>query len=177
MSQSEDTVEFIKKRKRNDEKEGQDQVLSFRGLKSHFDKKFEAINKKFSIETKHLAKRLKKPVVPSFNNKGNIIQHEFNLNLTEDMEVLIHLIQKGSISRATKAVKNMIEDLQKRNKLIKIAEKFPVGWNAVQEYLSDDFASDSEDDKKLKAAEARALRKQKFKIKRNSVFFLANQHT
>ena len=44
MSQSEDTVEFIKKRKRNDEKEGQDQVLSFRGLKSHLDKKFEAIN-------------------------------------------------------------------------------------------------------------------------------------
>ena len=36
------------------------------------------------------------------------------------MEVLIHLIQKGSISRATKAVKNMIDDLQKRNKLIKL---------------------------------------------------------
>ena len=28
-----------------------------------------------------------------------------------DMEVLVHLIQKGSVSRATKAVKNMIEDL------------------------------------------------------------------
>ena len=51
------------------------------------------------------------PVVSSFNYKGNIIQHEFNLNLIEDMEVLIHLIQKGSISRATKAVKNMIENL------------------------------------------------------------------
>ena len=59
-------------------------------------------------------------MVPSFNNKGNIIQHEFNLNLTEDMEVLIHLIQKGSISRATKAVENMIDDLQKINKLIKL---------------------------------------------------------
>ena len=35
------------------------------------------------------------------------------------MEVLIPLIQKGSISRATKAVKNMIEDLQNRNNLIK----------------------------------------------------------
>ena len=46
MSQSEDTVEFIKKMRRNDGKEGQDQVLSFRELKSHFDKKFEAINKK-----------------------------------------------------------------------------------------------------------------------------------
>ena len=33
------------------------------------------------------------------------------------MEVLIPLIQKASISCATKAVKNMTEDLQKRNKL------------------------------------------------------------
>ena len=111
MSQSEDTVEFIKKRKRNDEKKGQDQVLSFRELKSNFDKKVKATNKKKSVETKHLAKRWKKPAVPSFNYKGNIIQHEFSLNLIEDMEVLIHLIQKGSIIRATKAVKNVIEDL------------------------------------------------------------------
>ena len=57
MSQSEDTVEFIKKRKRNDEKKGQDQVLSFRELKSNFDKKVKATNKKKSVETKHLAKR------------------------------------------------------------------------------------------------------------------------
>ena len=119
MSESEDTVEFSKKRKRNDEEEGQDQVLSFPELKSCFDKKFEDINeKKFPVETKHLAKRINKPAVPSINYKGNRIQHEFNLNLIEDMEVLIRLIQKSSISRATKAVKNMIADLQKRNKLI-----------------------------------------------------------
>ena len=46
MSQSEDTVEFIKKRKRNDENEELYQVLSFWELRSHFDKKIEAINKK-----------------------------------------------------------------------------------------------------------------------------------
>ena len=85
------------------------------------------------------------------------------------MEVLIPLIQKGSISHATKAVKNIIEDLQKRNKLIKIADKSPALWNTVQGYLSDDLASDSENNKKLKAAEARALRKQKTKVKNNSV--------
>ena len=85
------------------------------------------------------------------------------------MEVLLPLIQKGSISRATKAVKNMIEDLQKRNKLIKIAEKSQTGWNTVPEYLSDDLTSDSEDDKTLKAAEACAFRKQKIKVKNNSV--------
>ena len=60
MSQSEDTVEFIMKRKRTDGKEGKYHVLSFRELKSHFHKKFEAIKKTFSVETKHLAKRLKK---------------------------------------------------------------------------------------------------------------------
>ena len=57
MSQSEDTVELSKKRKRNDEEEGQDQVLSFRELKSYFDKKFEDINEKFSVETNQLAIR------------------------------------------------------------------------------------------------------------------------
>ena len=36
----------------------------------------------------------KKLAVSSFNYKDNGIQHEFNLNLIEDMEVLIHLIQK-----------------------------------------------------------------------------------
>ena len=42
--------------------------------------------------------------------------------------------------------------------------------------ISDDLASDSEDGKKLKAVEARALRKQKFKVKNNCFFFSANQH-
>ena len=58
-------------------------------------------------------------------------------------------------------------------------DKSPAGCNTVQEYLYDDLASDSEDDKKLNAAEARALRKQKFKIKKKNLFFFfsANQHT
>ena len=99
MSQSEDTVEFSKKRKRNDKEKGR----------------------------KKKRRKKKKPVVPSFNYKGNRTQREFNLNVIEDMEVLIPLIQKGVISRATRAVKNMIEDLQKRNKLIKIADKSPAG--------------------------------------------------
>ena len=47
MSQSENTVEFSKKRKRNDAEEGQNQVLSFQELK-------------LSVQTKHLAKRLQK---------------------------------------------------------------------------------------------------------------------
>ena len=67
MSESEDNVEVSKKKNRNNKEKTHNQVLYFQELKSDFDKKFEDINEKFSVETKHLAKRLKKPVVLSFN--------------------------------------------------------------------------------------------------------------
>lgn len=46
-----------------------------------------------------------------------------------------------------------------RNKLIKIADKSAGGWDTVKEYESDELASDSEDDKRLKRAESRAMAK------------------
>ena len=67
MSESEDNVEVSKKKNRNNKEKTHNQVLYFQELKSYFDKKFEDINEKSSVETKHLAKRLKKPVVLSFN--------------------------------------------------------------------------------------------------------------
>ncbi|KAJ7373013.1 hypothetical protein OS493_015485 [Desmophyllum pertusum] len=42
-------------------------------------------------------------------------------------------------------------------KLQKTFDKSPAGWAAVEEYESDDLADDSEDEKKLRAAERRAL--------------------
>ena len=78
MPESEVTVEFSKKKKRNEEEEGQDQVLSFRELKSYFDKKIEDINEKCYLETKHLAKRLKKASGSILHPITNVI--EFNMS-------------------------------------------------------------------------------------------------
>ena len=36
-----------------------------------------------------------------------------------------------------------------------------IGWSAVDEYLSNDLASDSEDEKRIRQAQARASRKRK----------------
>ena len=49
--------------------------------------------------------------------------------------------------------------LNKRNKVIRFADKSPAGWTAVEEYEPDELADDSDEEKKLRSAERRALTK------------------
>ena len=44
----------------------------------------------------------------------------------------------------------------KRQKLIRIADKSVDGWKVVDEYISDEMASDLEDEKRLKKAKETA---------------------
>ena len=72
------------------------------------------------------------------------------------------------------------DNMQKLIKAIKIADKSDYGWATVSEYLSDELASDTEDERRLYRSEKRAekkykdrqcLRKQKFaKVKTQQSF-------
>ena len=46
-------------------------------------------------------------------------------------------------------------NIEKRNRLLKVADKSIAGCGTVEGYLSDDLASDSEDDRKMIASETK----------------------
>ena len=51
--------------------------------------------------------------------------------------------------------------IHKRQKLIKIVDRYKDGWQVVEEYESDELASNSEDEKKVKKAKEAADGKRK----------------
>ena len=74
--------------------------------------------------------------------------------------MLFKKVQEVKLQRQLKYDKRSSEKKQTKE----IVKKSSAEWNTVQEYLSDDLSSDSKDNKKLKAAETRARRKQKLKV-------------
>lgn len=51
--------------------------------------------------------------------------------------------------------------LRKRQKLIKLADNSKDGWLVLQEYESDDLASNSDDDKRIRNAKSAVEKKRK----------------
>ena len=96
---------------------------------------------------------LRNKATSSFKFKGNKIQYEFNVACIDSLEKVSKCVLDGDLSKANDELQQQISSLQKRNKLIRFADKSLAGWTAVDEYQSDDLADDSEDEKKLRAAE------------------------
>ena len=91
--------------------------------------------------------------------KGNRKQFEVNLRLDNILSQIDESAGCPADIHKLVAEANLI--IKKRQKLIKIADKNRDGWLIVQEYVTDDLASDSEDEKKIRKAKAAAEKKRK----------------
>ena len=138
--------------------------LISRLLDSKLDKKFADFKR--ALEQKELStnsqiKKLKTEAKASssFQFKGNKLQFEFNSSLLDSINIAFDHLHEGDLSGVNKELDNVKASLNKRNKVIRFADKSPAGWAAVEEYESDELADDSEDEKKLRSAERRALSK------------------
>jgi hypothetical protein len=89
----------------------------------------------------NLAKKVKK-AEPSFRFKGNQVQFELNTEISGNINVVLSELGRNNVRKAVKLLEDSLAVLKKRNILIRIADKSEGGWKTVDEYLSDEVASD-----------------------------------
>ena len=97
--------------------------------------------------TDETIKPIKSSTIPEFKRKGNKICYEANNKNLQKIDDAINSIEKAHIERCQKKLKEGKALILKQQKLIMIADREEDGWEVVKYYLSDDLASDSEDEK------------------------------
>lgn len=125
-------------------------------MKEYFDRKFEALERKAKAE--NAANKIE-PVL--LKNKGNQSQINHELKVLKLLHGLKADIKNGESEEALQKVKTATKEVEKRVKLIKLADKSDCGWSMVAEYESDELASDSDDDRRIAKAESAAQQKKR----------------
>ena len=120
------------------------------------------------IRREHVDRDKKKKKLPTFKFKGNEQQFEFNQDLLDSIDELRDLIEVGSVNRSSAVLEEMTTKLDRRQKMLKLADRSPGGWDTVREYLSDDLADDSADEKRIRNAENQAMKKRNAKKRKDA---------
>lgn len=94
---------------------------------------------------------------PDFRSKGNKKRYEVNEEIITTIEGAIENIGRNEIEDATSKLEAGKHILLKQQKLIRLADREENGWEFVRHYVSDDLASNSEDEKAIIKARKEAL--------------------
>ena len=141
---------------------GGDISETFSLFRSYFDRQFKTLKKDLSQEAaKNLLKvsESKRKREPEFRYAGNKKQYLFNQEIQDKIQRSIAACEGEHFTEVKSSLEDINRDIKKRMKLIRLADKSEFGWDLVEEYLSDDVASDSDDAKRIRQAEDRVLRK------------------
>ncbi|XP_033762279.1 uncharacterized protein LOC117343851 [Pecten maximus] len=102
-----------------------------------------------------------------FSRKSCEDQHKFNVKVRAKLMEAEHLSTTEPLASKAKILEG-IGLIDYRQKLVKLADTSDCGWKAVDEYIANPIASDSDDERKMDRARARANRKAKdSKLKAN----------
>ena len=127
-------------------------------FKDYLSTQLDAKEKK--IETKQ---KIDKETV-ELKFKGN--QKQFKLNA--ELDSIVDQIQTANAATCNEEIVALVTEgrklIHKRQKLIKIADKNKDGWQVVEEYESNELASNSDDEKKIKKAREAASRKERLSM-------------
>ena len=128
-------------------------------LMSYMDLKFSEMKD----ENDSLRRKLKcqEEKTTKFKQKGHEKQYEFNLDLKLQLEGVAHLITQQRTTKATAEVAEATEKLEKRNKLIRIADRSSYGWKTIAEYQSNHLAENPDDEKRIKDSVKLVAKKEK----------------
>ena len=105
--------------------------------------------------SQHAVKKLRTELPPTFKGIGNKNQFTHNEKLRDIIQDSLHSIEINDVEKAKEKLEEGKRAIDRRIKLIKLADREEDGWEVVKHYEADDLAENSDDEKQI--AKARKL--------------------
>ena len=100
---------------------------SFSLMRTYLERQFHSLKRELREEVKTSSessyKRFKVRNAHDFKYKGNKKQHDFNIEIREDLDIAGDFIRNGYQTRSLDQLKAVKRKIDKRNKLIKLADR------------------------------------------------------
>ncbi|XP_033728657.1 uncharacterized protein LOC117317821 [Pecten maximus] len=134
-------------------------------LTKYLDSKLETLRQELSTENQEAGfKKVKTEPEFTWKRQGNKEQFKFNNGIQEDVTQALWALRMGKTDYCCELLEKSVSEIKGRNKLVKLADSSECGWETVKCYVTNPLASDSEDEKKINKAEAKANKKRKDKV-------------
>ncbi|KAK3105258.1 hypothetical protein FSP39_020983 [Pinctada imbricata] len=97
-------------------------------------------------------KKFKSDAAVKWRFEGNRLQYSFNEELLDLVNQIDWALKYGKAEYATELLSDVSSKIERRNKLIRIADTSDGGWETVRQYENNPLADDSEDESRINRA-------------------------